>query len=632
MNIQTPPGSTPATSSAAHISGVVDKATAEPILQRKVHKSVVTEVPDDPVEVNPGDFSSPAMAFMVHEAAADKIFTLPSQLQRLIELNVTTKNASEALRAHPEARNINVSAAGSALKVYVYPSRTSDFCGLDIRAPNGKRLDIIPDRDNPSRYVVFGSEDFAKFSDSSTGFKQIDRTRPIAFIQKGDNKISFVSARDATSAQPLLHAMRVAAPAPGDQTPPAALQSKVKPALTTDTSTAGPLPQENPMVVSGHQPAVSPLIEQLDHRDFLCSTDVSEAIGQRVADASQHARMADILNRNPQQTLAFVKNLQEIMSGVRGLSSSGLQATFRKAVINNPAFQALMSDKHNLRIFAALSVMANLPAEQQDQWLPQELREELNKPLFQDRNRYTDTDFVGTFAGIKVSRDGMVFPQNGRNNLLTELLSNCPFESLQTQANGFSRENILSAQAVATNIGFYKQLNQNLREVMDMKPMDSVERRFMQEPYEPGKWGEYKDRLLKLGEICRTAKYGVTDRSAATQLLPITQLTAKEIISGNLLMSEKLAHFALDPKHLANILTSNANYQIFQPTLMDMVDEITQYPTASENHEIAGKQLFTRMKLLQYQLYLETQNGNPAFADPQLVQDLYKVSHVNHQS
>jgi hypothetical protein len=347
-------------------------------------------------------------------------------------------------------------------------------------------------------------------------------------------------------------------------------------------------------------PQPSGLLSQPDN--FITPSQLNGLVSTLQND-QYNADIIRFLNKNQSSTIDFITEFSTTLQEIKKISDLGLQTTFKEKVIQDPAFQKLLSKKKNCEILLSLSALANLPDNKLSKLDPNIFRV-LKSPLFSDKNTATNNSFTGYFSGVLTKING-VDSITGRNNtILADLFFNVTPNFLCVQNNGHNKIPLDDA-TVNNDLAFYKKLSKNLTDIAASHKLDLIPKtngeRCLEEGYDSAKWSEYKQRFKEFEKIHN----GINppDTLGNNALSKIGKQTADTILSGDALLTSHISHFALDPKHLASVLGSD--YGSFRGKFFEIIDALESTPEKNYQYKINGRQLFQRLKLLEFELYKE---------------------------
>lgn len=293
-----------------------------------------------------------------------------------------------------------------------------------------------------------------------------------------------------------------------------------------------------------------------------------------------------------------LNTLRSICARIPDISGPGLQSALKDHLAQNQDFQRILKNKNQLRQLMYLAAVD--PNE-----LDEPLRSLIKQPLFTAHNKYTQNRFTATLRGILVDDNATSF----NKSFLSDLLQNVPMRRLMVESVGYDHRITYSPLAMQRSISAYRKMSKYLREIAleyDFPLVEKLEMEaFMDETYNVKAWADYRHRFATLHKLIH--KPMIVD--GGEKKLPL-HYSAQKIIKSGIFLSAEFAHYCLDPRHLQSIL--KYNYGNFLDKFIEIVDRIERKAERCEpSYEAAGKVLFHRLKLLEYELYKDAQvTGN----------------------
>ncbi len=280
----------------------------------------------------------------------------------------------------------------------------------------------------------------------------------------------------------------------------------------------------------------------------------------------------------------------------------GFQSCIRLAFIENPDVREALSNPENIRIITYLAALKKVGIDPGVE----------TAEIFSAGNDFTDLQTKLSLTGSDVKFNGED-QEKTAHSLYSYLFLNVPdlLHEMQIVGNevaegtGLGKQSLELSKIAAAKL-FYHGLDVAFATISEELQVVEIAKdpheKFLEEEYDPSKWGQYLDRFKKMGEVRSDLDPIMGFRGDAS--IEITTDTGKSTDAVmSRLFSSAFAHSYLDPKHLAPILSGKDGYHgpKFYPVLAFIANN-----QDDERMRQAGKYLFSRLKLLEYEAYKDT--------------------------
>ena len=283
-----------------------------------------------------------------------------------------------------------------------------------------------------------------------------------------------------------------------------------------------------------------------------------------------------------QALILALQNAWKTQIAVKSVSSIGFQSCVKLAFTQNEAAKVALLEPDSLKIIFYLSALSetdktNLP-------------EAFKAAIFIEGNSFTG-------LGVKLKLDGseVTFKNNAQgktaNSLLSYITLNVPTLLHEVQVNGYNSKDVLDPETSKAGKQFYSDLDTAAEGVVAITHNSTPSEEFLTEKYDPKKWTEYVERFRELGKMY--GNYSINDGWSGSCKWNLAQALKEDTA---IIYSTNFAHFTLDPKHLASVLSDSTDYGPNKVAFYELLQKISQDVNSKD-----GEYFFNRLKLLEFE-------------------------------